>query len=183
MITPPPGPNWSPLHYSPPDGAGPIGPDQHWPQPSDASFQEVMGALNPLHHVPGVGMFYRAFTGETIPTPLKIAGSALFGGPLGMAGAIVMGLVEELVAMGPDLSRPSTPEGMSLSSEGGMSPVTPGELIQEGGYLTLATTNPDFLGGPDLGGPDLDEQQRGHTAYAAAALKWRTGHGGGSEFA
>ena len=157
----------------PPDGAGPIGPDQPWPQPSNVPFNEVLRALNPLHHVPGIGMIYEAVTGETVPTPIKIAGSAILGGPVGVAGAVLMGLFQELLRMGPDLSRPAAPEGMSLSAEGAMSPVTPGAPMQEGGYLSLATTNPDFLGG----------QHRGHTAYALAGQDWLTSHGGGGVFA
>lgn len=160
----------------PPDGAGPIGPDQPWPEPLDIPFEKVLAGLNPLHHLPGVGMIYRAATGETIPTPMRILGAGIVGGPVGVAGAIIMSFIEELFQMGPDLSRPSTPEGMSLSAEAGMTPVTPGDPVQEGSYLTLATTNPDFLGGPT-------EDQRGRIAYAAAAQGWQMSHGGGSGMA
>ena len=107
MIAPPPGPEWSPQHRLPSDGAGPIGPDQHWPQPAQTSFGEVLGALNPLQHLPGVGMIYRAVTGETIAPALRIAGAAVVGGPVGLAGAVLMGLVEELFHLGPDTSRPA----------------------------------------------------------------------------
>ena len=170
----------------PPDGAGPVGPEQPWPQPLDIPFDVVLRGLNPLHHLPGVGMAYGAATGETVPLPLRIAGAGIIGGPVGIAGAVLMGLAEELIRMGPDLSRPSTPEGMPLSAEGAMSPVTPGDPVQEGSYLTLATINPDFLGGPDAGSP-----QRGHTAYAMADVlssspvgqSWLTAHGGGGVFA
>ncbi len=163
---------------APPDGAGPVGPEQPWPQPLDIPFDVVLRGLNPLHHLPGIGMAYGAATGETVPLPLKIAGAGLIGGPIGIAGAVIMGLVQELIRMGPDLSRPSMPEGMSLSAEGGMSPVTPGDPVQEGSYLTLATTNPDFLGGNDG-----DALQRGRAAYALAdasfGQNWLTAHGGG----
>ena len=162
----------------PPDGAGPIGPDQPWPQPSNVSFGEVLRGLNPLHHLPGVDMIYGAISGETVPMPMKIAGSALLGGPVGIAGAVLMGLFQELFRMGPDLSRPASPEGMPLSAEGAMSPVTPGAPAPEGSYLTLATTNPDFLGGPGIG-----DHHRGHTAYALAGRDWLTSHGGGNAFA
>lgn len=163
---------------TPPDGAGPVGADQPWPQPSDVSFDQVLRALNPLHHVPGICMIYGAITGETVPAPIKIAGAAIVAGPVGVAGAVLMSLFQELFRMGPDLSRPSTPEGMPLSAEGAMSPVTPGAPVQEGSYLTLATTNPDFLGGPDVGG-----QRRGHTVYALAGQNWLTSHGGEGAFA
>ncbi len=160
----------------PPDGGGPIGPDQPWPEPIDVPFDKVLASLNPLHHLPGVGMINRAMTGETIPTPIRILGAGIVGGPVGVAGAIIMSFIEELFHMGPDLSRPSNPEGMPLNAEAPMAPVTPGDPVQDGSYLTLATTIPDFLGGPA-------EDQRGRGAYAAAGQSWLTSHSGGGGMA
>ena len=137
MIPPTPGPDPASRVFgyaTPPDGAGPIGPDQLWPTPIAITRDEFFRGLNPLHHVPVVGMIYRAITGESIPTPLKIGGavvaSAIAGGPLGALGAVFLGLAEELVRLGPDQSRPALPEGFSVNgSEGGMSPVKPDVLI------------------------------------------------------
>ena len=69
----------------------------------------MLKSLNPLHHVPVVGMIYRAATGESIPTPMRVLGAGIVGGPVGALGAAFMSLLEELIRMGPDLSRPSTP--------------------------------------------------------------------------
>ena len=130
---------------TPPDGAGPIGENGAWPQPSNASWEDVLHGLNPLHHLPGVGMIYRAVTGEQIPSTMRVAGAGILGGPLGMIGAALMGLLEELIRMGPDTSRPPVPEGMSQTgSEAGVQPVTPG-TASEGSYTTLATVTPEFL--------------------------------------
>ena len=159
-----------PQHRLPSDGAGPIGPDQHWPQPAQTSFGEMLGALNPLHHLPGVGMIYRAVTGETIPHALRIVGAAVVGGPVGLAGAVLMGLAEEVFRLGPDTSRPAVPAGMQATgSEAPMAAVTPGAL-EEGQYTTLATSTPAFLEVPVL---MADDGRRGYAAYYAAANEWQ----------
>lgn len=155
---------------TPPDGAGPIGPEQVWPQPIKVTPDELLRSLNPLHHIPLVGMFYRAVTGETIPAPLRVAGSGLIGGPLSALGTAFMCLVEELVRMGPDLSRPSTPAGMAQTgSERGMEPVTPGTL-GDGAYLTLATSTPEFLQNHT---PDTAIVQNGAAVYQQASMEWQ----------
>jgi len=173
MILPTPGP----LDYTrmfgtatPADGAGPIGPDQAWPQPIEVSREQLVKSLNPLHHVPVVGMVYRAATGETIPTPMRVLGAGIVGGGLGALGAAFMSLLEELVRMGPDLSRPSTPAGMSQTgSEAGMEPVTPGTM-PEGAYVTLATTTPEFL---QSATPNTAVVQNGTVAYQQASMEWQ----------
>ena len=116
------------------------------------SVEEAKNALNPLQHVPIVGMIYRQATGASIPAPLQIAGSvvagAIFGGPVGAFGSVLLCLATELVRLGPDTSRPAAPEGMTATgSEAGVQPVTPGAPTEPGAYTTLATTLPDFLGG------------------------------------
>jgi len=158
-------------YATPPDGAGPIGPDGYWPQPIDVPFKDVLKALNPLHHVPVVGTIYRAVTGETIPAPLRILGAGIFGGPIGILGAALMSFAEALLTMAPDLSRPSAPAGMSATgSEAPMGAVTPGTM-KPGEYTTLATTTPEFLQSPtQFAG---DGQQRGLAAYQEAGQEWR----------
>ncbi len=152
---------------SPPDGAGPIGENGVWPQPVQVSRQEFLQGLNPLQHLPVVGMIYRAATGEQIPTTMRVAGAGILGGIPGMLGAAFMGLLEELIRMGPDMSRPPVPAGMSQTgSEAAMEPVTPGTLAQ-GQYTTLATVTPEFLGGGDN-----TALARGTAAYQMAAADW-----------
>jgi hypothetical protein len=50
----------------PMDGGPALGPDEAIPIPGDITFDEVLQGLNPLHHLPGVGIAYRAVTGEDI---------------------------------------------------------------------------------------------------------------------
>lgn len=156
---------------TPPDGAGPIGENGAWPMPANVSHDQVMSGLNPLQHLPGVGMIYRAVTGEQIPMTMRVAGAGIVGGPLGIIGAALMGLLEELIRMGPDLSRPAVPAGFSQTgSEASVEPVSPGSLTGTA-YTTLATTTPEYLQNtPDI---LLAQQQRGADAYQAASLEYQ----------
>jgi len=164
LPAPAPGQSWL-------TASGPEACPQGWmPGKAVATAEEMTAAANPLHYVPVVGMIYRAITGESIPTPLKIGGavvaSAIAGGPLGALGAVFLGLAEELVRLGPDQSRPALPEGFSVNgSEGGMSPVTPGTITNPGGYTTLATTIPDFLTRPSMETQMAEAARRGVAAY------------------
>ena len=153
----------------PADGGPPVKPEAA-PHPIHVTFGQVLSALNPLQHVPLVGRIYRAATGDDIPTSLKILGAGLFGGPLGILGAAVGEMLTTIIAMGPDTSRPPAPAGMSVTgSQAGMQPVSPGTL-GKGEYLTLATTQPEWLR------PSSAEQlalagdpRRGTNAYKAAS--------------
>lgn len=153
----------------PADGAGPVSPEAA-PHPVNYSFGEVLSALNPLQHVPVVGRLYRAATGDEIPAPLKILGAGIFGGPLGILGAAIGELVAEIIAMGPDTSRPPAPAGMSVTgSEAPMQPVTPGTIGKDE-YITLATTQPEWLR-PST--PEelamIGDPRRGMEAYQSAS--------------
>jgi hypothetical protein len=152
------------------EGGGPTALDGGFPGKLEPTTKEVLNGLNPLQHVPVVGMVYRAATGETIPTPMRVLGAGILGGGLGMIGAAFMSLFEELVRMGPDTSRPSTPAGMSQTgSEAGVEPVTPGTLTGNA-YTTLATTTPEFLQGS---GPNTAFVQNGTAAYQQASMEWQ----------
>lgn len=59
------------------------------------SFWDVLDVVNPLQHIPGVNKIYQAITGDTIKTPAKIAGAALFFGPIGIAVAAADAVVEK----------------------------------------------------------------------------------------
>lgn len=134
----------------------------------EISHEDWMRALNPLQHLPGVGMIYRLVTGETLPAPLRVAGAGIAGGPLGMLGAGVMGLLEKLIADGPDQSRPAAPAGFAATgSEAGVSPVSPGSLA-DGAYVMLATVTPDWLGAQPT-----RFAATGADAYRSAELEWR----------
>ena len=78
----------------PADGGPPLGPDEAIPIPGRLSFDEVVAGLNPLQHLPGVGMIYRAVTGAEINPAMRVLGAGLMGGPLGMALAGATAMIE-----------------------------------------------------------------------------------------
>lgn len=71
----------------PADGGPPLRDDEHVPTPGEISFRQILQGLNPLHHLPGVGIIYRAATGAEIHPTMRVLGGALFGGPIGMMAA------------------------------------------------------------------------------------------------
>lgn len=52
------------------------------------SFYDFLDVINPLQHLPVISTIYRHLTGDTIDTVPRIAGGALFGGPIGAAAAM-----------------------------------------------------------------------------------------------
>lgn len=171
MILPTSGPRDNGVAAS--TGSEAAGPSGGWPEALDVSRADMMHALNPLQHLPVVGMIYRAATSEALPAPIRVAGAGLLGGPLGMIGAGLMSVFEAIINMKPDLSRPPVPAGMSQTgSEAGVEPVTPGTTTN-GAYTTLATTEPEFLRSPGLDAPNTAIVQNGAAAYQNAALEWQ----------
>ncbi len=59
------------------------------------SFWDVLDVVNPLQHIPVVNKIYQAVTGDTIRTPAKVAGAALFFGPVGLAVASADAILEK----------------------------------------------------------------------------------------
>ncbi len=55
---------------------------------SGLGFDDLLDVINPLQHLPVVGMIYRALSDDEIAPPAKIAGGALFGGLYGFLGAL-----------------------------------------------------------------------------------------------
>lgn len=85
------------------------------------SFWDVLDVVNPLQHIPGVNKIYQAITGDTIRTPAKIAGAALFFGPIGMAVASADAILEK--ETGKD-AMDHVASALGLEKD---SPATPGE--------------------------------------------------------
>jgi hypothetical protein len=65
------------------------------------TFGDVLDVINPLQHIPVVSTLYRAITGDEISPGARVAGGALFGGPVGFAVATANALVE--AATGEDI--------------------------------------------------------------------------------
>lgn len=155
IAVPPPTPSWDQIAPSTGNSdlnGGPNSANQA-PKVISISFAEFLHGLNPLHHVPILGTLYRAATGDKIPAPMQVLGAGIMGGPVGMLTAALGGMLQEILSMPADTSRPAAPAGMTATgSEQGVQPTSPGEL-PPGAYTTLATTVPEWLGTHVIGKP------------------------------
>ena len=59
------------------------------------NFFDILDVINPLQHIPFVSTLYRALTGDTIAPASRVAGGALFGGPIGAVVSLVNTIVAE----------------------------------------------------------------------------------------
>ncbi|WP_259781803.1 hypothetical protein [Aestuariispira ectoiniformans] len=59
------------------------------------TFGDFLDIVNPLQHLPVIGTIYRELTGDDISPGARLAGDTLYGGPLGMASAVVNNAMEE----------------------------------------------------------------------------------------
>ncbi|NQW08897.1 MAG: hypothetical protein HQ481_03305 [Alphaproteobacteria bacterium] len=56
-------------------------------------FGDLLDVINPLHHIPIVGMIYRQLTGDAIAEAPHMVGGALWGGPMGVIAALTDSVV------------------------------------------------------------------------------------------
>lgn len=59
------------------------------------TFFDFLDVINPLQHIPVVNTIYREMTGDEIKAPAKMIGSAILGGPVGLAVAMVDTVIED----------------------------------------------------------------------------------------
>lgn len=64
-------------------------------------FGDLLDAVNPLQHLPGVSQIYRHATGDGIGLPARLAGGFLFGGPIGLLGSAAMAAFEAVTGDDP----------------------------------------------------------------------------------
>src|SRR5690554_5905671 len=57
-------------------------------------FDDLLDVINPLQQLPGVSSVYRAVSGDGISTVAKLAGGALFGGPVGFFASLASSIFE-----------------------------------------------------------------------------------------
>ncbi len=67
-----------------------------WESDDGASFGDLLDAINPLHHLPGVSQIYRAVTDDAIGLAPRLIGAAIFGGPLGFLIAGIGAFFEQM---------------------------------------------------------------------------------------
>lgn len=61
----------------------------------EPSFWDVLDIINPLQHIPVVNTLYQELTGDKIGVGARLAGGALFGGPLGLIASAVGCVIEQ----------------------------------------------------------------------------------------
>ncbi|MDE3060439.1 MAG: hypothetical protein KGJ06_05460 [Pseudomonadota bacterium] len=66
------------------------------------NFKDFLDTVNPLEHIPIVSTIYQAITGDTPSTGAKLAGSALFGGPVGLVASLFDTIIQN--ATGSDIA-------------------------------------------------------------------------------
>lgn len=59
------------------------------------TFADFIDIINPLQHIPIVATIYRAMTGDEIDPGARVAGGALFGGPIGAVAATANAFLDE----------------------------------------------------------------------------------------
>ena len=64
--------------------------------PDGPSFRDALDAINPLNHIPIVADIFANATGHEPSTASKIAGGALFGGPIGLAASLTSVIFEDV---------------------------------------------------------------------------------------
>lgn len=58
-------------------------------------FDHLLDTINPLQQLPIIGTLYRHLTGDTISPVSRMAGGALFGGPIGFVVSAVNAALED----------------------------------------------------------------------------------------
>jgi len=135
------------------------------------TFWDVLDVVNPLQHIPVVNRLYRAITGDEIKTPAKLAGGALFLGPVGMALAAADAVVEHRT--GKDTFE--NVAALFRGKEGGNGDVQLADKGKKGGGTTSAGTEEPHAMTPDGMDPaiqaaSLASDLKGMPAASAAAL-------------
>ena len=113
---------------TPADSAGLFGDD-------GCGFDDLLDLINPLQHIPIVSTAYRALTGDDIAPGVRLMGGALFGGPIGLASAIVSTAVEG--ATGKDVGE-SVLALFSGDDDPPVDPTEPGLMLADAGGATSA---------------------------------------------
>ena len=73
----------------------PVNPSSVNPWGDDGfTFFDFLDIINPLQHIPVVSTLYREFSGDEIAPAARIAGSTLFGGPVGFGFSLVNTAIE-----------------------------------------------------------------------------------------
>lgn len=109
------------------------------------TFADLLDVLNPLQHLPVIGGIYRAITADEISPGARLAGGALYGGPVGFMSSLINTVVEE--ATGKDVGGNVLAQLLpDLETDGGS---LTAEATTEDGPAKLASVAPPPLASGD----------------------------------
>jgi hypothetical protein len=57
--------------------------------PHKVNFADIIDTVNPLQHIPVVGTLYREMTGDDMSSQARMAGGAIYGGPVGFVVSMI----------------------------------------------------------------------------------------------
>lgn len=112
------------MNYAPSSGNSAHGerPDISYDGEKEAfEFGDIIDMINPLQHLPVVGMIYRKLSGDTIKPFSNIIGGAIFGGPVGAVSSTVNAIVKDRT--GKDVAENAFAAiGINIAPEGAKKP-------------------------------------------------------------
>lgn len=134
----------------------------------------ILDVLNPLQHIPVVSTIYRHLTGDEISPLARIAGGALYGGPVGAAASAVNVAVETTTGkdIGENVLAMMTGGGeeahvMTASAMNGISPASGAGISTEIIWADEAAPQTAALFATDIPLPTLPQ----HLPHPAAELQ------------
>lgn len=95
-------------------------------------FSTLLDIINPLQHIPLDSSLYRELTGDEIKPAARLAGGAVFGGPIGFASATANVLIEQasgddvlghaMALFSDDSGNMTSPDGANLPARAPIDP-------------------------------------------------------------
>jgi len=93
------------------------------------NFRDVLDLINPIQHIPILGNIYRNLTGDGAAPAIRIAGGALFGGPLGAVFAAANVVMKQIVKPDTD-GAPLTDPGTAIAAQSAPTESRGGWMVQ-----------------------------------------------------
>lgn len=146
---------------------------------SSFSFDDVIDVINPLHHLPVIGMIYRELTGDKIGPVAQIVGGGIFGGPVGAISGTVNAVVQETT--GKDIG--GNVIALVSGDDGTFVPdAAPAAINRDNPEMALSMassryTGEDYL--PPAVASSVNNADNAQARYAAAAYQRHAGNDGG----
>ena len=116
------------------------------------TFLDLLDVINPLQHIPIISTLYRHLTGDELSPAARIAGGALFGGPIGAAISVANVIVE--YTSGKDVGEHVLSLFVDESAAGTLTAATDGALKAAGrGGLPEIVWDGPRISAADTAGP------------------------------